>query len=1168
MPLDIHAINPPLDLPVGDRSQAFEEALRERILVLDGAQGTYLQGCDLTAEDFGGPELEGCNEYLVMTRPDIVSRMHRDYYQAGSDVVGTDTFGSTPLVMGEYELAGRAEEISEAAAKLARAVAAEFTDRPRWVSGSIGPTTRAISVTGGISFEDLADNYRVQARGLLRGGVDMLLMETIQDTRNAKAGLLGTWAAMREIGVRVPLLISGTIEPMGSMLAGQGIDAFYTSIEHANPLSVGLNCATGPEFMTDHLRTLSTMARSFVSVYPNAGLPDEMGEYSETPGMMTETLARFMESGWVNLVGGCCGTTPEYIRQIAAAAQAHRPRQVPTGRLTTHVSGIDYVEVEEDNRPLIIGERTNVIGSRKFRRLIESGAWEEAAEVARAQVKAGAQLVDVCLSNPDRDEVADIEEFLKASARIVKAPLVIDATDTRVYEVALPYSQGKAILNSINLEDGEKRFAAVTPLAHRFGAAMVVGCIDEQGQAITTANKVAVGQRSYRLLTEKYGVAPEDIIWDPLVFPAATGDENYRASAPETINALTQLKESFPGTRTVLGISNVSFGLPPAGREVLNSVYLYHCTKAGLDFAIVSAEKLVRYGTIPADEKKLCDDVLFRGSDDDIAAFTAHFREKKPQQDVTISDLPIDERLASYIVQGTKEGLVADLETKRGEGALPLEIINGPLMAGMDEVGRLFGNNELIVAEVLQSAEVMKTGVSHLERFMEKTAGSSKGKILLATVKGDVHDIGKNLVEIILGNNGFEIINLGIKVAPETLIAAVREHNPDYIGLSGLLVKSAQQMVVTAEDLRVAGVDVPMLVGGAALTPNFTYRRILPTYQTVVVYARDAMEGLDIANRLRTPEGRRKVEGEVAERAAKLTELAERPKAAAPQAGTSRSSSVSVVPVREAPDLERHELALRPGEVWPYLNEQTLFGKHLGLRGNIARLAERGDPKYLKLQAVIDDAKRRAEGGWMRARGVYQFFKANSDGNQVIVYSPTGQEAARFHFPRQPSGDQLCLADFVAPVGGDPDTVAMFVTTAGAGIRKLSQELKERGEYVLSQTMQALAIETAEAFAEKLHHDIRQVWGIADPPLMSMTDLQKARYQGIRVSFGYPACPNLADQEILFRLLQPESVGVQLTDGFMMDPEATVSALVFHHPQARYFGVGVGEEELEPVPAG
>ncbi|HEV3233825.1 MAG TPA: methionine synthase [Candidatus Dormibacteraeota bacterium] len=1164
---------PPGDLPLSERGRQFEELLRQKIVLLDGAQGTYLQGCNLTADDFGGPDLEGCNEYLVVTRPDIVKGMHRAYFEAGSDMVGTDTFGSTPLVLGEYGLQDRAEEISETAARLTREVAAEFGP-DRFVAGSMGPTTKAISVTGGITFDELSETYRVQALGLLKGGADTVLLETSQDTRNVKAGILGIWAAFRELGFRVPLMLSGTIEPMGTMLAGQGVDAFYTSVEHAGMTSIGLNCATGPEFMTDHIRTRSGMAGAFVSCYPNAGLPDEVGQYSETPEMMAETLGRFIENGWLNLVGGCCGTTPDYIRVIGEAARAGKPRQLPTGAHITHVSGIEYVEVEEDSRPLIIGERTNVIGSRKFKRLIEGEAYEEAAEIARAQVKAGAHLIDVCLSNPDRDEIVDIKAFLEVAIKMVKVPLVIDATDVHVYEAALPYCQGKVILNSVNLEDGEKRFQQVTPLAKEFGAALVVGCIDEKGQAITTADKVKVAERSYQLLTEQYGIKPEDIIWDPLVFPAATGDENYRASAPHTINAVAELKTRFPGTRTVLGISNVSFGLPEAGREVLNSVYLYHATKAGLDFAIVSSEKLVRYGTIPDEEKKLCDDVLFRGSDEDIATFTAKFRERKPQQGVEVSKLPIDERIASYIVQGTKEGLIPDLEEKRvKEGLTPLEIINGPLMKGMDEVGRLFAGNELIVAEVLQSAEAMKAAVAHLEQFMEKDQSSTKGKLLLATVKGDVHDIGKNLVEIILGNNGYDVVNLGIKVAPETLIAAVKEHKPDFIGLSGLLVKSAQQMVVTAEDLKAAGIDVPLLVGGAALTPNFTYRRILPSYSTVVMYAKDAMEGLDLANRLSQPGGREALAEVAAERAAKLTALADsKPKVEVAPAGTDRSPVVEVVPVRPAPDLDRHELAVRLHEAWPYLNEQMLFGRHLGLGGNVGRLKDAGDEKYLKLQEIVDDAKKRAEGGWLRARGVYQYFLANSEGNDLIVYGPSGNGASergpvleRFTFPRQATGDKLCLSDFVAPVGSEPDSIAMFVTTCGAGVRKLGDELKEKGEYVLSQTIQALAIETAEAFAEKLHHDLRKAWGIEDVPELTMADIHKARYQGIRVSFGYPACPELADQEKLWKLLRPETVGVELTEGYMMDPEASVSALVFHHPQARYFGVGVAEEELQPA---
>jgi 5-methyltetrahydrofolate--homocysteine methyltransferase len=1158
--------NPPSDLALNERGQQFEELLRQRIVVLDGSQGVYLQGQGLTAADFGGEQYEGCNEYLVVTRPDVIEKMHRAYYAAGSDVVGTNSFGSTPLVLGEYDLADRAEEISATAAGLARKVAAEF-DGARFVSGSMGPTTKAISVTGGITFDELIEHYHIQARGLLKGGVDLLLLETIQDTRNAKAGILGTWAAMRDLGFRVPLLISGTIEPMGTMLAGQGVEAFYASVEHSGMTSIGLNCATGPEFMTDHIRTLAATSSSYISCYPNAGLPDEFGKYSETPELMAETLGRFVENGWLNLVGGCCGTTPEYIRQIAEVAHAGKPRQLPTGARVTHVSGIEYVECEESSRPLIIGERTNMTGSRKFRRLIENEQFEEAAEVARAQVRAGAQLIDINLDSTERNPSADMEQFLGLVTRMVKVPLVIDSTNPAVYAAALPYCQGKSILNSINLEDGEKRFEAVTPLARRFGAALVVGCLDEVGQRITAEEKVDVAERSFRLLTEKYGIPAQDIIWDALAFPCATGDENYRGSALHTINAVRELKARFPGTRTVLGISNVSFGLPEAGREVLNAVCLYHATKAGLDFAIVSSEKLVRYASIPGDEKKLCDDLLFRGSDEDIAAFTAHFRERKPQQEVEIEKLPLDERIASYIVQGTKEGLIPDLEEKRvKEGVAPLDIINGPLMAGMDEVGRLFANNELIVAEVLQSAEAMKAAVAHLEPFMEKTAAASKGKLLLATVKGDVHDIGKNLVEIILANNGYEVVNLGIKVAPETLIAAVKEQKPDFIGLSGLLVKSAQQMVVTAEDLKAAGVDVPMLVGGAALTPNFTYRRILPTYQTLVIYAKDAMEGLELANKLQKPEGRAELERMVKERAARLVELAEKTPRITAIAGTTRSSQVDVVPVREAPDLARHELAVRLHEVWPYLNLQMLYGKHLGLAGNVKQAIAARDPKYLALAQTVEDAMKRAEGGWMRARGVFQYFLANSDGNDLILYDSTGKDAARFNFLRQPSGDELCLADYVAPTGGDHDSVAMFVTSCGAGIRQLTQKLKEDGEYVLSHTLQALAIETAEAFAEKLHHDLRRSWGIQDPPDFTMDDIHKARYQGIRVSFGYPACPNLADQEILWKVLRPETIGVELTEGYMMDPEASVSALVFHHPQARYFGVGVTDEaELQPA---
>ncbi len=807
--------------------------------------------------------------------------------------------------------------------------------------------------------------------------------------------------------------------------------------------------------------------------------------------------------------------------------------------------------LEESHRPLIVGERTNVIGSRKFKDLVSSERFEEAAEVARKQVKSGAQILDICLSNPDRNEIEDMRKFLEKAIRMVKAPLMIDATDSQVIETALTYCQGKSIVNSINLEHGEERFETVVPMAKEFGAAFVVGCIDDdptQAQAITVDRKLEIAERSYRLLTTKYGVAPEDILWDALVFPCATGDKNYVGSAEQTIRGVRALKEKFPGTRTILGISNVSFGLPEAGREVLNAVFLYHCTKAGLDLAIVSSEKLVRYGSIREEEKRLADDLLFNRGADPIAAFADHFRGRKKEK-TSKEKLPLDERLARSIIEGSKDGLIEDL-TEKLKSAKPLEIINGPLMKGMDEVGRLFNNNELIVAEVLQSAEAMKAAVAHLESFMEKTETSTRGVAVLATVKGDVHDIGKNLVEIILSNNGYRVINLGIKVDRESLIQAAREHRPDIIGLSGLLVKSAQQMVSTVEDFRAAGIDVPVLVGGAALTRKFAYTRIRPAYGSFVAYAKDAMTGLALAHRVVNPESRRALSAQIAEEAEKLAASGAPSVAVEVAAPTTRSRLVRAdEPIRVPPDLERHTIDVPVKHLWPYVNRQFLYAKHLGVKGAVERLREQRDPKLREIEEIVGDVERRCEAGWMTARGVWRFFRANSEGNRLFL-----QDAGlHFDFPRQPKEDGLCLADFVRPIGHEPDYVALFVTTTGEGIRARAAELKDRGEYVLSHALQALALEAAEGFAELLHQRLRQSWGFPDPPEMTMTRRFQADYQGVRVSFGYPACPNLADQEKLFALLDPSDVGVQLTDGHMMDPEASVSALVFHHTQARYF---------------
>ncbi|WP_019119769.1 methionine synthase [Brevibacillus massiliensis] len=1143
---------------------SFQEQLCRKILILDGAMGTMLQQADLTAKDFGGEEYEGCNEILNLTRPDVIRSIHDKYLEAGADIIETNTFGATTVVLAEYDLQEKDEEINVAAARIARAAAdaASTPEWPRYVAGSMGPTTKTLSLTGGVTFEGLVESYYRQAKALMIGGVDVLLLETSQDTLNVKAGGIGIRQAFSELGREVPVMISGTIEPMGTTLAGQNIEAFYVSIEHLKPVSVGLNCATGPEFMRDHLRTLADLSGCGVSCYPNAGLPDENGHYHESPQSLAAKMAAFAERGWLNIAGGCCGTTPEHIKALAEALSGYAPRPFSSKPLSA-VSGIDVVYVEEDNRPLLVGERTNVIGSKKFRDLIAAGQYEEASDIARAQVKRGAHVIDVCLADPDRDELKDMENFLSYVVKKVKAPLMIDSTDAEVLELGLKFSQGKAIINSINLEDGLKRFEEVVPLIHRYGAAVVVGTIEESGMAVTRERKLEVAKRSYDLLVNQYGVKPQDIIFDPLVFPVGTGDEQYIGSALETVEGIRLIKQEMPECKTILGISNVSFGLPPAGREVLNAVFLYHTTLAGLDYAIVNTEKLERYASIPQEERELAEALLFRTNDETLAAFTDFYRQKKVVVKKEASTLSLEERLANYVVEGSKEGLIPDLEEALKKYA-PLDIINGPLMAGMEEVGRLFNANQLIVAEVLQSAEVMKAAVAFLEPLMEKTESATKGKVLLATVKGDVHDIGKNLVEIILSNNGYNVVNLGIKVPPEQLIAACRSEKPDIVGLSGLLVKSAQQMVVTAQDMRSAGINVPLLVGGAALTRKFTQNRIAAEYDGLVLYAKDAMDGLDLANKLLDPaavEAIREEQAKAKEAAAAAAQAGEQATTGSGKTGVKRSAISRTAPIFVPQDLERHVLRDYPiGHLQPYINLRMLLGKHLGVRGNVDKLLAEGDEKTVQLYGVVEELLREArEEGLIRAHGMYQFFPAQADGDDILIYDPADQTrlVERFTFPRQPDEPHLCLSDFLRPVeSGEMDYVGFLAVTCGHNIREQSTKWKESGDYLRSHALQAVALETAEAFAERIHHVMRDVWGFPDPAEMTMAERFGARYQGIRVSFGYPACPNLEDQEKLFRLLRPEDIGIHLTEGFMMEPEASVSAMVFAHPEARYFNAG------------
>ncbi|MCO4782183.1 MAG: methionine synthase [Candidatus Cloacimonetes bacterium] len=1137
----------------------YEELLnlmKQKVLLIDGAMGTCIQGFDLKPEDFGHEDLDGCNENLNLTKPEIIQDIHEQYFRAGSDIVETNSFGSTPLVMDEYDLSNEAYDLSKRSAQIAKKAAIKYTtpEQKRYVAGSMGPTTKAISVTGGVTFSELVESYEVQARGLIDGGVDFLLLETTQDTVNLKAGIEGVYQAILNTKKSTPLMISVTIEPTGTMLAGQGVEALTTSLAHLPLLGLGMNCSTGPEFMTSHVRSFSELSPFPVFCMPNAGLPNEDGEYNESPQDMGVIIKNFAKNGWLNVLGGCCGTSPEYIGYFHSIRGEFTPREI-TKKGGSFVSGIDFLEMSDDVRPILVGERTNVIGSAKFKRLISEEKWEEASEIGRKQVKSGAQIVDVCLGNPDREEIDDMREFLPELLKKVRVPIMLDSTDDKVFEEFIPIMPGKSIINSVNLEDGEERFETISALIRRHGGSLVVGLIDEdpeQGMAVSRERKVEIAARSYDLLVNKYGISEEDIIFDPLVFPCGTGDEAYITSAGETVHGIALLREKFPKCKMILGISNVSFGLPPAGREVLNSVFLYHCTKSGLDLAIVNSQKIERYSKIGEQERKLCEELIYNNSKEAVDKFVDHFRDKKVKSSAEdLSHLSVEERLKVNLVEGTKEGLIANLDEALLKYS-PLEVINVPLMAGMGEVGKLFNANELIVAEVLQSAGVMKRAVTHLEQFMEKGDTAKKAKFLIATVKGDVHDIGKNLVEIILGNNGYEMINLGIKIPPEQIIAACREHKPDFVGLSGLLVKSALMMVNTAKDMKAAGIDTPILVGGAALSRAFCDNRIQPEYDGDIFYSVDAMTGLDIVNQLNDP----KTKEDYKERYKQIgIELAK--KQAKPKVKKVKDKYiVDHKEARERPqDFARNFFKAEIEDVFNHINEQFFYTKHMGFKGSIRLSCEKGDEKALKLKADVEELKALIiKNNWLEPKGVYQFYDAHSNGNKVEICSESGEVIKSFDFPRETAGEDLCISDFVAPKGkSKPDTIAMFTVSTGKKVAEIAEQYKNDGEFFKSHCLLALALESAEGLAEVMHKNIRKLWGIHEE--LSMKELVQTKYQGIRLSFGYPACPNLEDQEILFDLLKPEEIGVELTEGHMMEPENSVSAICFSHPQAKYFSI-------------
>jgi len=819
------------------------ELLKRKILIIDGAMGTQLQKRNLSAADYGGEELEGCNENLVLTCPQAVVQVHEDYLSAGADIIETNTFGANDIVLAEYGLQDKVEEINIAAVRLARAAATPFAAlKQRYVAASIGPTTKSVFVTESISFEQLKKSYARQIRALIGESVDLLLIETAQDLMNVKAALDAAFEVRAELKATTPVIVSASVGLSGTMLSGHTVEAYYTALAHYDLAAMGFNCASGPAEMTDKLRTLSALSRFPVLCMPNAGLPDENGLYNQTPEDFAARIASFANSGWVNIAGGCCGTTPDHIAHLALAMMDKTPRKPVTGRRKS-CCGTDALFIDEVQPPVLVGERANSIGSKIFREMIAASRWNEALEVAKRQVKNGAQVIDVCLANPERDELADANTFFRLVARGIKAPVMIDTSNADVAFAAAALCSGKSIWNSVNLETGEQKLMRAAELNRRYGTALVIGCIDEdrEAMAVTMARKLDIAKRAHDFLAY-LGVPEEDMIFDALVFPAATAQGKYAGSAAATVAAVAEIKKQFPACSTILGVSNVSYGLPTAAREALNAIFLQHCVKAGLEMAIVNTEKLRRYSSLTAEEISLGEKLLFSPEAESAAAFANLFRaEKKPV--VHAEALPPEKLLAQKVFEGSRTG-VAELVGKLLETNAPLDIIKGPLSEGMARVGELFAKGELIVTEVLQSAEVMQEAVNTLRPKLAQGA-SLRGKMVLATVKGDVHDIGKNLVKMIFESNGFEVVDLGVKVPNMTIVEEALRVKPDFIGLSGLLTRSAENMVSVLEDLKSSGIAVPVVVGGAALSEKFVQLKLVPVYGGQVIYAADALDGLN-----------------------------------------------------------------------------------------------------------------------------------------------------------------------------------------------------------------------------------------------------------------------------------------------------------------------------------
>jgi 5-methyltetrahydrofolate--homocysteine methyltransferase len=1134
-----------------------------------------MQGQDLGPDDFGGPALEGCNENLVLTRPDLVAQMHAEYFEAGVDAVETATFGAFPLVLNEYQIADRTFEINKHAAEIAKRVAAECStpDQPRYVIGSIGPGTKLPSL-GHIRYAQLRDDYEAQTVGLLAGGVDVLLVETVYDLLQAKAAINGARRAMASAQRLVPLMVQVTVETTGRMLVGTEIGAAVTALEALRPDVIGMNCATGPAEMTEHLRYLAQYARTFLSCLPNAGLPsvvDGHTHYDLTPAALADAHGRFVAEFGLNIVGGCCGTTPAHLRAVTERLGQRAP-VVRAPEFEPGCSSIyAHVPFHQELAYLAVGERTNANGSKKFREAMLESDWDTCVLMAREQVKEGAHVLDVCVDYVGRDGTVDMDEIAGRFATQASLPLVFDSTEPDVIETGLQHHGGKPILNSANLEEGDgegKRMDRVFRLAREYGAAVICLTIDEEGQARTADWKFRVAKRIYDIAIERYGVEPTDLIFDALTFPLSTGDDDLRRDAMETIDAIRRIKAELPGASTILGLSNVSFGLKPAARHVLNSVFLHECREAGLDAAIVHAARIMPMHKIDDRQREVALDLIYdrRTPDyDPLTEFMALFEgvEASAVEREDRSGWPVEERLKHRIIDGDRDGLEAELEEQM-QTRPALEIINDVLLDGMKVVGDLFASGEMQLPFVLQSAETMKAAVSYLEPHMEKADAGGKGKVVLATVRGDVHDIGKNLVDIILTNNGYMVYNLGIKVTIAEMIDKALEVDADAIGMSGLLVKSTIIMRENLQELNERGLaeKVPVLLGGAALTRNYVEVDLRQTYNGRVFYGKDAFEGLRTMDTLMTGKRAGTLDPAFGREAGGRRLPPRRSERADADVAIPARSDVPVdVPVFAPPFLgSRVAKGISLDDIVSYVNETALFRNQWQFRPEKsgASGAPESDDEFKTrlrptLRAQLDVARKE---DLLVPAVAWGYFPVNSEGVALIVWKDDTrtQEWLRFEFPRQRKAPFHCISDFFRPLeSGEPDYAGFHVVTIGARASEREKELFAADQYQDYLLLHGLSVEMTEALAELWHRRIREEWGFADEDGPTLAGLFRQQYRGSRYSWGYPACPDLEEQTKLAELLEIERIGVTLTEEFHLVPEQSTSAIIVPHPAAKYF---------------